>query len=249
MLLRRVIEHVKAQDWNAIAIDFIIVVIGVFLGLQAQQWYSERERKLTDAHYIERLHGEVVELIKNREELFEPRARNVADIRSASAKLFGRQAATSLTMEECAAIQLSHIYTKPTTAIPTIGELLSAGRLDSLSSAEVRKAITRYTQSAARAEDLVAAVNTGALILPREYPELIALDGEDQRPLGLIFDTPSPRCDLDAMRKNQAFLNDFADNRNRFETYYRISLADPNERLKELHAALDRTLEIEHPAK
>lgn len=48
MLLRRVITHVKAQNWTAVAIDFVIVVAGVFLGLQVQAWserQGERERE------------------------------------------------------------------------------------------------------------------------------------------------------------------------------------------------------------
>jgi len=28
MILRRVIEHVKAQNWFAVALDFVIVVVG-----------------------------------------------------------------------------------------------------------------------------------------------------------------------------------------------------------------------------
>ena len=247
MLLRRVIEEVKRQNWTAIAIDFVIVVTGVFVGLQAQQWYAESARSVADSRYLERLHSEVLELISIRERMFEPRARNFADIRTASAKLFAPDAAEDLSLGECAAIQLSHIYTAPTTAIPTIGELLSAGRLDSLSSPGVRAAITRYTQSAASAQDLVDAVNTGALILPRRYPELIALDGGDQGHFGLIFETPRPTCRLGAMRRNQGFLNDFADNKSRFETYYRITLTRPTERLRELHEALDETLGLEHP--
>lgn len=38
MLLRRVIEHVRDQEWTAIAIDFMIVVIGVFVGIQVANW-------------------------------------------------------------------------------------------------------------------------------------------------------------------------------------------------------------------
>jgi hypothetical protein len=30
MILSRVIEHVKAQHWTAVALDFVIVVFGVF---------------------------------------------------------------------------------------------------------------------------------------------------------------------------------------------------------------------------
>jgi hypothetical protein len=38
MILRRVIEHVKAQNWLAVALDFVIVVIGVFIGIQVSNW-------------------------------------------------------------------------------------------------------------------------------------------------------------------------------------------------------------------
>ena len=36
MILRRVTEHVKAQNWFAVAIDFVIVVVGVFIGIQVR---------------------------------------------------------------------------------------------------------------------------------------------------------------------------------------------------------------------
>lgn len=42
MILRRVIEHVREQNWTAIAIDFVIVVVGVFFGIQIGNWNAER---------------------------------------------------------------------------------------------------------------------------------------------------------------------------------------------------------------
>ncbi len=35
MLLRRVTEHVKTQNWFAVGLDFLIVVVGVYIGIQA----------------------------------------------------------------------------------------------------------------------------------------------------------------------------------------------------------------------
>ncbi len=43
MILRRVIAHVRKQEWTAIAIDFVIVVIGVFVGIQVANWNEERQ--------------------------------------------------------------------------------------------------------------------------------------------------------------------------------------------------------------
>ncbi|HUH00041.1 MAG TPA: hypothetical protein VMQ83_12835 [Gammaproteobacteria bacterium] len=36
MLLRRVIEHVKTQNWTAVALDFFIVVVGIQKVMQMQ---------------------------------------------------------------------------------------------------------------------------------------------------------------------------------------------------------------------
>ena len=45
MLLRRVMENVKAQNWTAVALDFVIVVVGVFIGIQVANWNDARAAK------------------------------------------------------------------------------------------------------------------------------------------------------------------------------------------------------------
>ena len=45
MILRRLTTNLKSQNWTAIAIDFVIVVIGVFLGIQASNWNQSRLEK------------------------------------------------------------------------------------------------------------------------------------------------------------------------------------------------------------
>jgi hypothetical protein len=42
MLLRRMTQHVKNQNWFAVGLDFLIVVIGVFVGLQVNNWNEAR---------------------------------------------------------------------------------------------------------------------------------------------------------------------------------------------------------------
>jgi hypothetical protein len=55
MLLRRVIEHVKAQNWFAVGLDFVIVVVGVFIGIQVANWNEERLQAREGALFTERL--------------------------------------------------------------------------------------------------------------------------------------------------------------------------------------------------
>lgn len=59
MLLRRVVTHVRRQEWTAIVIDFLIVVVGVFIGIQVSNWNDERLREQTAQTYIERIRDDL----------------------------------------------------------------------------------------------------------------------------------------------------------------------------------------------
>ena len=45
MMFRRVSANLRAQNWTAIGIELIIVVIGVFIGMQVSNWNQERAAK------------------------------------------------------------------------------------------------------------------------------------------------------------------------------------------------------------
>lgn len=49
MILRRMTHHMKADNWTNVAIEFVLVVLGVFLGIVAANWNEERlERRETE---------------------------------------------------------------------------------------------------------------------------------------------------------------------------------------------------------
>ena len=45
MILRRLTENLRAQNWTAIGIEFLIVVTGVFVGTQVSNWNAQRLEK------------------------------------------------------------------------------------------------------------------------------------------------------------------------------------------------------------
>jgi hypothetical protein len=55
MILRRVIAHFRRQEWTAIAIDFVIVVAGVFVGIQVANWNQREADQRRAQAYTERL--------------------------------------------------------------------------------------------------------------------------------------------------------------------------------------------------
>lgn len=55
MLLRNITKHVEDQNWFAVALDFLIVVGGVFIGIQVSNWNDARADVRRGAEFTEQL--------------------------------------------------------------------------------------------------------------------------------------------------------------------------------------------------
>ena len=59
MVVRRIREHVSTHNWFAVAVDVVIVVVGVFLGQQVSNWNDERLEAKKAEDYRARLVDEL----------------------------------------------------------------------------------------------------------------------------------------------------------------------------------------------
>ena len=62
MLLRRITKHVTDQNWFAVFIDFIIVVVGVFIGIQVANWNADIAEQARGESIKTRLVAEFIEI-------------------------------------------------------------------------------------------------------------------------------------------------------------------------------------------
>ena len=63
MIFRRIKSHIEKENWFAVFIDFAIVVVGVFIGIQVANWNGERLERTQERDYLVRLHDDFVESI------------------------------------------------------------------------------------------------------------------------------------------------------------------------------------------
>ena len=61
MLLRRIIEHLKTQNWTAVGLDLAIVIVGVFVGTQVSNWNQARIGREDVAQLRSALIGELAD--------------------------------------------------------------------------------------------------------------------------------------------------------------------------------------------
>jgi hypothetical protein len=151
MILRRIIAHFRKQEWTAIALDFVIVVVGVFVGLQAQAWNESRQDRVQERMYIERLARDFTAIEERTEfanekwlSVVEASRRLLADIDS-----FNATGRIPRSQEDILADVNDMTGTRiPAPRAATFVELLSTGEVRVLRDEELRDALLAYdTQS------------------------------------------------------------------------------------------------------
>ena len=55
MILRRLADSLRRQDWFTVLVEIGIVVLGVFLGIEVSNWNEERQNRAAADSYLERL--------------------------------------------------------------------------------------------------------------------------------------------------------------------------------------------------
>ncbi len=78
MLLRRITEHVKAQNWTAIALDFFIVIAGILIAFQITSWNEARANRAAADRYIASLAQDLRADIDDLEAVRQNKAVNAA---------------------------------------------------------------------------------------------------------------------------------------------------------------------------
>ena len=151
MILRRIAENIRSQNWFAVAIEFIIVVAGVFLGLQVQDWNEARKERVEAHGLLSRLHVETLELLeKQREELAGLKERAGA-LMGVNPVLFSQEPSRVISDLECRHIVASHVFRRPPDELPVLDEMLSTGRFDLLQDEDIKEHLRNYVLFRGRA--------------------------------------------------------------------------------------------------
>lgn len=189
----------------------MLLVLGVFLGIQVANWNEESHNRQNEREYLERLLVDlatILPLAKAEHQHLQEQAVLIEGLRSF---LASGQGAEKLDERHCIAVGRSHIYAGTIFYPPTIKELISTGRILLIREPTVRAAIMSFDQTHTELTQLRTDIQIDRKVLARYYPELIDS--------GLSADWKGAVCDFEGMRSNPAFRNDFTDNMRRYRAY------------------------------
>jgi hypothetical protein len=139
MLLRRVIDHVKSENWFAVGIDFAIVVVGVFVGIQVSNWNGERIERQQERELLTRLYEDFVESVNGQQRDLDFLDQQFSD----QVVILKSLTDCNVAPEDSLAFQRGIVtlgYINPPRLFRrTIDELASAGKMDVIQNSEIRE--------------------------------------------------------------------------------------------------------------
>ena len=147
MIFRRVSEHIRKQNWFAAGLDLTVVVVGIYIGLQADAWMSAKQDRDLEVEYLERLLSDMEgSIAAQRSDI------KIFDDGTASIDYVAeiQKSGTSEGLdEERMILGLNNIgwVAPPATNMVTIRELQSTGNISLIRDLSVRMAIGQFDRS------------------------------------------------------------------------------------------------------
>lgn len=142
MLPRRLRNYVNNQNWTAIVIELLVVVLGVFIGLQVDNWNQTRIEQNTVKSYYDRL----IEDLRTNADSFQARQNYYRKVQafgqSALVTLQGSHAvsAEQFLIDAYQASQIWQVFINRA----AFDEILSVGAMNTIPDVDARSRLTNY---------------------------------------------------------------------------------------------------------
>lgn len=184
MLLRRVTEHVKSQNWFAVALDFFIVVVGILIAFQITEWNEARDARVKEQVLISRIKTDFDLIAATFDETLESLPNYITATRNMVATARGDIELPDDQLKSSAF--WSESLGRPPLRSTTYEQLVASGDFTLISDRALRDALVRYHQSVDRQSFLYAQTLNHLVSMPdyMDIPmQLMDVDVEISYPL------------------------------------------------------------------
>ncbi|WND04102.1 hypothetical protein QGN29_06905 [Temperatibacter marinus] len=143
MILRRFVKHVTEQNWFAVGLDMLVVVTGIFLGMQVTDWNDERNEQLQIEQYLSALEND----LQQDAEMLIPVAEQI-DLRGTKGRMLAKHI-KDIPLHQLSNLDLFLFTTSPgyrpySWNRATLDQLKNSGAIRKITSPELIKKISDY---------------------------------------------------------------------------------------------------------
>ena len=156
MLLRRLSKNLESQNWTAVCLDLVIVILGIFLGLQVSQWYEGRQEIALEASILDRLRVEFDEASKVASAAIRFHQDEIAALELINQSLIWGKFNPADEDQFRSGMQRSMDYDLGPSRSGTYVEILSSGQFRLLRSKNLRAALSNFDDKILKADALLS---------------------------------------------------------------------------------------------
>ena len=155
MILRRLADAIREQKWFTVVIEFVVVVTGIFVGLQVDGWNQAQNDRALEQEYLVRLTEDIqtdINNFHNLEQIFETKAMTIRSLRDLPISELIAVAPNEIMLN----LDYSSWIAFPATRSATFSELESSGRLALLQNLPLRGALSGFYADYELISDILA---------------------------------------------------------------------------------------------
>ena len=155
MIIRRFAEALRRQDWATVTVELTVVVVGVIVGLQVNNWNHGRQEQALEQEYLLRLLDDLqadVATFESLENTFQTKARMIRLIRDTHAREIVKPSSSTLVQD----LEFTTWKALPWTRSATFDELSGSGRLVLLHDRALRGALSDYYAAYRKLSEILA---------------------------------------------------------------------------------------------
>lgn len=144
MILRRLRTHVETENWFAVTIDFAIVVVGVFIGIQVANWNDVANEKTEEQQLLTQMRSDVAAAVTLKTQWLGDMEGHRRSLLRAIDIIQNDLGQETISDAHCEAMWSSHLIFYPVAPLSSLDEILEKGRLLTPQGQAVRTSLLRY---------------------------------------------------------------------------------------------------------
>lgn len=203
MIVRRMTDAIRTQDWVTVGVELLIVVFGILIAVEIDDWNEDRKNRSLEQRYLDRLQADMQGTLDDSVAFTTWNERVISD----QQVILSALKSGSLAESDAAAFDRGLVFlgeiNPPKRRWGTIEELKSSGTLGIIRDVKLRSQIAAVESEYERTAQIIEDLNQQLILLrPIVQPYFETVDFE----LALVPDV-TVNHDFDAMTADPAVYN------------------------------------------
>lgn len=242
MILHRLAEAIREQNWFTVLLEVIIVVVGIFVGLQVDDWNTNRKLQIEETATLVRLQAESEDVVAYwQEQVFMSSQATINRRKFLEFLYAGKIPSGQRDVVDDALLRLGH-YPANSPPGSVYDEMIGSGGLRLISDVSARSAVADYAKELVFINGQLIQFRTGLPTLGRAFDGRILSTYEPSRASLRQFEYDFKALSLDEQFKSH--MVDFIRNQLQFHRYRLRVLRTASKMCTEVSRAVSKICDI-----